>query len=124
MGDRSGLVSSQGRVRPDLVIRELWGVERDRSILGFGESQLFEAPISLFSTAPVCTDFYCTFYSQVSDLSQPSARRYQLAPTPWFIHTIYPSTPHFQLDRLESLLSSRFISLDMEGFVRIVTIKA
>ena len=57
MGVRSGLVSSQGRVRPDLVIHEHWGVGRDRSILGFGESQLFEAPISLFSTAPVCTDF-------------------------------------------------------------------
>uniref|UniRef100_A0A8H7XL66 Autophagy-related protein 13 n=1 Tax=Psilocybe cubensis TaxID=181762 RepID=A0A8H7XL66_PSICU len=33
------------------------------------------------------------------------------------LSTTYLNTPNFQLDELESLLSSRFISLDLEGFI-------
>ena len=96
----------------------------DRSVLGFGESQLLEAPISLFSTTR-CTDFYILFSDELlfpTQRSPLSTSTHTFPPVPhllgsFTLQTTYPSTPHFQLDELESLLSSRFISLDLEGFV-------
>jgi len=114
---RNGHLGIQLRVRPSSG-----GVEMDRSILGFGESQLFEAPISLFS---VCTDFYILFSDERLSPTQRSPLQtstHTFPPVPhllgsFTLQTTYLSTPHFQLDELESLLSSRFISLDLEGFV-------
>jgi autophagy-related protein 13 len=99
-------------------------VELDRSILGFGESHLFEAPISLFSTTRR-TNVYILFSDERLSPTQRSplpTSTHTFPPVPhllgsFTLHTTYLSTPHFQLDELESLLSSRFISLDLEGFV-------
>ena len=59
----------------------------------------------------------------MNDFPQPNACHYSLAPThslpSRFIHITHyiPIHPQLPTDELESLLSSRFISLDLEGFV-------
>ena len=71
-----------------------------------------------------CTDFYILFSDERLSLAQRSllpASIYAFPPIPhlglFTLHTTYLTTPHFQFDELGSLLSSRFISLDLEGFV-------
>lgn len=72
---------------------------------GFSESYHFEAPISVFSTAPICTDFYILF----SDKRRSPTQRLPLTtsthafpPVPhlgsFILHTTYLTTLHFQLD--------------------------
>ncbi|KAF8900759.1 autophagy-related protein 13-domain-containing protein [Gymnopilus junonius] len=81
-----------------LRVRSPGDSETERHILGF------DAPPSPTYRSPLPTATH-TFPSVAHLLGT------------FTLSTTYLTTPNFQLDELESLLSSKFISLDLEGFI-------
>ncbi|KAJ3507799.1 hypothetical protein NLJ89_g6097 [Agrocybe chaxingu] len=89
--------SRNGNLAIRLRVKPLVNVD-DAGILGFGASP------SPTHAQPLSTSSYT--FPVIPHLSGTLA-----------LSATYLDTPNFQLDELESLLSSRFISLDLEGFV-------
>ncbi|KDR79468.1 hypothetical protein GALMADRAFT_243561 [Galerina marginata CBS 339.88] len=95
---KTGGVNRNGHLGITLRVRSSGDSETDRNILGFGArpSPTYRSPLGTSThTFPTVAHLLGSFT----------------------LSTTYLTTPNFQLDELESLLSSRFISLDLEGFI-------
>ncbi|PPQ78451.1 hypothetical protein CVT25_011846 [Psilocybe cyanescens] len=93
-----GGVNRNGHLGIRLRVRPNGESENDTRILGFNArlSPTYRVPLPTSThTFPAVPHLFGTFT----------------------LSTTYLNTPSFQLDELESLLSSRFISLDLEGFM-------